>query len=873
MKTMNTPRVGLIYDHKRVEAIGHFCLRAMLELATVDHLHPADLGDLVPNSCDVYFYVDDGWNYAWRRDLRPCAYWAIETPLNFARCLRRAEDADWVFAAQRCGAESLKNAGVADVEWLPLACDPLIHRPHAVAKSWDICFVGRLIGTERQALVKLLKENFTATYVGRAYSEEASRIYSGSRTVFNRSVDGDLNLRVFEALACGSLLTTDTLEKNGLDELFRDGTHLVTYTNGEELLDKVRYYLAHDDLRERIARSGRQEALSRHTFVHRMRRVLDVIQQQPRAQHSMSGALSAGHGTCSMPAAAANVAVGESASESRVLPSVSAVPSEKPCLSLCMIVRNSERTLRECLASIRPWVDEMVIVDTGSVDATRAIAGEFGARLHHFTWCDDFSAARNESLRHAKGRWMFWMDADDTISAENGRGLRDLAINTSDEDLWAYVMQVHCPGGKQDGPDGVTVVDHVKVLRNRPEIRFDGRIHEQVLSSIRRGSGRVAWTNLFVVHSGSDLSAEGHASKIERDLRILLLELQERPEHPFTLFNLGMTFSEMRAFDLAARFLRRSLAAADPQESHVRKAYALLVHCCAQNGQLESAWDALNEGLRQYPSDIELRFREGLLHQLTGDSAEAERAYWRVLTTNEGRHFASVDRGIVGYKARQNLAQIYKDRGEFAKAELQWRQITREYPRYGSAWEGLMEALVCQGRLPEANLLTIRLSEDPQTRFTGYLLHGKLAQTIGDAPKARRVWEEAARACKDDLEPLRCLCQLVFNTGTAEESKDLLESLVERDPADAAARHNLGMAYLRLKRPREAAAAFRASLRLRPHAAMTVLNLGIALDHLDQRSEARAAWQKVVRQDPQSPAAHEARVRLAEEHKFNAPAA
>ena len=93
-------------------------------------------------------------------------------------------------------------------------------------------------------------------------------------------------------------------------------------------------------------------------------------------------------------------------------------------LSLCMIVRDSALTLRPCLESIRPWVDEMVVVDTGSVDETPRIVDELGGRLFHFPWCDDFSAARNESLRRARGDWLFWMDSDDTIPADCGRKLR-----------------------------------------------------------------------------------------------------------------------------------------------------------------------------------------------------------------------------------------------------------------------------------------------------------------------------------------------------------------------------------------------------------------------------------------------------------------
>ena len=159
---------------------------------------------------------------------------------------------------------------------------------------------------------------------------------------------------------------------------------------------------------------------------------------------------------------------------------------DRPRLSLCMIVRDNARTLPACLESIRPWVDEMVIVDTGSVDETPRIVESFGGRLFHFPWCDDFSAARNESLRHALGDWLFWMDSDDTIPLECGRGLRALAYGDIPAHVLGFTMQVHCPGYGDDGePDfDVTMVDHVKLFRNRPDLRFDHRIHEQVLPAM-----------------------------------------------------------------------------------------------------------------------------------------------------------------------------------------------------------------------------------------------------------------------------------------------------------------------------------------------------------------------------------------------------
>ena len=107
-------------------------------------------------------------------------------------------------------------------------------------------------------------------------------------------------------------------------------------------------------------------------------------------------------------------------------------------------------------------------------------------------------------------------------------------------------MQVHCPGGDDVERGGdMTVVDHVKLLRNHPEIR--------------RLGGQVEWTDIHVLHSGADQSPQGKQRKYDRDLRILSLDLEERPDHPFVFFNLGMTYADMGDFGEAADSLRRSI--------------------------------------------------------------------------------------------------------------------------------------------------------------------------------------------------------------------------------------------------------------------------------------------------------------------------
>ncbi|HEV3025606.1 MAG TPA: glycosyltransferase, partial [Pirellulales bacterium] len=140
-----------------------------------------------------------------------------------------------------------------------------------------MCFVGNLFPGPRTDLLRLVQQYFPRNFVGHAYFDQMAAIYSAAKIVFNRSLVNDVNMRVFEALASGSLVMTNDLTENGLPELFRDGVHLATYTSGEDLLEKLRYYLQREELRERIAAAGRAEVVAKHTYLHRVRQILEVV--------------------------------------------------------------------------------------------------------------------------------------------------------------------------------------------------------------------------------------------------------------------------------------------------------------------------------------------------------------------------------------------------------------------------------------------------------------------------------------------------------------------------------------------------------------------------------------------------------------------
>jgi hypothetical protein len=170
-----------------------------------------------------------------------------------------------------------RGLGHRQVEWLPLACDPEIHGGRGGREDFDVGFVGNPEFGGRRRRLELLAREFTMNDWRRSYpKDEITDVYSRSRIVFNSSVNGDLNMRVFEAMASGKMLVTDRI-RNGQGDLFAEGVHLVGYGDDEELLRAVQTYLGDGRGREAVARAGEAEVLSKHTYDHRVESILSTI--------------------------------------------------------------------------------------------------------------------------------------------------------------------------------------------------------------------------------------------------------------------------------------------------------------------------------------------------------------------------------------------------------------------------------------------------------------------------------------------------------------------------------------------------------------------------------------------------------------------
>lgn len=217
----------------------------------------------------------------------------------------------------------------------------------------------------------------------------------------------------------------------------------------------------------------------------------------------------------------------------------------KPRLSVCMITKNEEKFLDQCLNSIKGVADEIIIIDTGSNDKTIQIANKHGAQVGFFEWCDDFAAARNISIAQASGDWILVLDADEELSIESVDKIPSLLIQ---KDISLYRVGIQ---NIDTGPRSKTYVP--RLFRNIAGLQFIGRVHETILPTLELISSDWGLTtpigDLLLIHHGYTDSIIQSRNKVERNYNLLIRAVEEFPRAPHYRMHLGLELMRMERVD------------------------------------------------------------------------------------------------------------------------------------------------------------------------------------------------------------------------------------------------------------------------------------------------------------------------------------
>lgn len=378
-----------------------------------------------------------------------------------------------------------------------------------------------------------------------------------------------------------------------------------------------------------------------------------------------------------------------------------AKPDKKLKLSLCMIVKNEQEDLSRCLDAIKKFVDEIVLVDTGSTDKTKEIAKKYTQKVFDFKWKNDFAAARNESLKHATGDWILCLDADEIVSPEDLQRVRDL-MQFEDVDGYALIQRnyrqpsllyvTNATDPQDPYARGMPCFDDNKIIRlfrRKKEIYFMYQVHEAVGPSLKEIGYKVQPTNILIHHYNKALiNPSIRERKDDFYLQIGLDEIKKNSKDDKPLFEVGVYYFNHADYAKALDYFT--------------KAYAL-------NPELKL-----------------ICFYLGLTHEILGHNEEAVDYYKKSLDSPHSPTMPYVNLANLYIKLQQ-----YKDAADLCQVGLEKNQ--GNFPLYNALGYlhlvhrqyDVAEHVLQQGLLFSPNLTNVYTIKIVNNLATTYILQEK----------------------------------------------------------------------------------------------------------------------------------------------------
>jgi glycosyltransferase involved in cell wall biosynthesis len=302
-----------------------------------------------------------------------------------------------------------------------------------------------------------------------------------------------------------------------------------------------------------------------------------------------------------------------------------------------MIVRDEEKFLAQCLDSAKDFADEIIIVDTGSKDKTVEIAKKYTDKIYFFEWCDDFSKARNESIRHAAKDWILFLDADEVIEKEDFAKIKQ-AIKS---DVKAFRLNIVNITGSGDKVFGL-----VRLFRNNEGFYFRNRIHELVDDSITEKGFEIKELDARIMHYGL-LNRDESAikNKIKMYISLVLKQAEDTPDNPRYAHQAGMAYMQLNEFELALKYLKQA-AELNP---HYKLIYSDIAKVYLKKGMVKEAVESYKKSADLNPDNPSPLNNLAVLYGINGETGKAKEILSELV-----RRFPDNEAVKVNYKRLMN---------------------------------------------------------------------------------------------------------------------------------------------------------------------------------------------------------------------------
>ena len=354
-----------------------------------------------------------------------------------------------------------------------------------------------------------------------------------------------------------------------------------------------------------------------------------------------------------------------------------------PTISLCMIARNEAENIRRCLASAHRFVDEIILVDTGSTDLTKDICAEYGAHIFDYTWADNFSAARNFGLKQAAGDWILWLDADEELEVNDDAALQRYLQSCGDDLLYVPCVQFY--GDAPANEKRAYLCSALRMFRSRVGLRFTGKVHEHLDTGTHTISLPAPSQHfLQILHYG--YMDDAPRDKGERNIRLLLAEKNEHPDDAWLFYHLAVEYYRagniVQAFSLVNEAIAGFITAGIlPPPLTYKLKYNILI----TTSNFQAAYPAIEKAIALYPDYVDLHFYKGISLFAQKQYSKAEKTFEKCLLLGEGnpRYLTLVGTG--SFLALYYSGACRMQQQEYEKASEYFRKALAFYPEFEPA--------------------------------------------------------------------------------------------------------------------------------------------------------------------------------------------
>lgn len=352
-----------------------------------------------------------------------------------------------------------------------------------------------------------------------------------------------------------------------------------------------------------------------------------------------------------------------------------------PHISLNMIVRDSASTIKRAIQSVKNFVDEIIIVDTGSTDNTVEIAREMGAQVYHFDWIDDYSAARNFALEKSTGEWIFWLDDDEWVDEDNLKKL--CALNFSKDFFYRTHRIVRKP------KKYFSIRTHSpRLFPNRPDVRWRFRVHETAFPSLDKAGLTEQLLDIVILNEGFE------NERTEKTLyykKLLEQDLAEDPNNVHLLHHLAMECKNLKLVDEALKYYGECiLHIPDEATSFLKDSIPNYAELLIETNQFEKAISVILIGRDIFPDSPKLLDLHAIVEKFCGRADHAEELWKELLEMSQftdeedtyhpvGLQLAALDR----------LGSLYLEQGRIDESRECWNKALALDPEYVPAIKGI----------------------------------------------------------------------------------------------------------------------------------------------------------------------------------------